>query len=83
MKFNQAQAQRGKLLNVARAMARSGQHENHRSIVAALQPLDSPADAHRCLTYRVISAQLDRALRSGSNVCTGCRPLASCVPGAL
>jgi hypothetical protein len=48
------------VLKVARDLARSGQHENHHSIFAELEMVEGFADARRCLTDRVISAQLDR-----------------------
>ena|SRR5918995_5108219 len=54
------QLQRTKVLGLARDLARSGQHENHHSILRELELLDGFAAAHRCLTDRVISAQLDR-----------------------
>jgi hypothetical protein len=55
-----AYAHRAKVLRRARGLARSGQHENHHTILAELELTDGFADAHRCLTERVISAQLDR-----------------------
>ena len=36
-------AERAKVLNVARDLARSGQHPNHESIVAQMEPLDIAA----------------------------------------
>jgi hypothetical protein len=57
MRFAKAQAQRGKLLQLARHLARSGQHENHLTIIAELA---ANTDARRYLADRVISAQLDR-----------------------
>jgi hypothetical protein len=54
------QGQRTKILKLARCLARSGQHQSHGSIVAEFELLEGFADAHRCLTDRVISAQLDR-----------------------
>ena len=60
--------QRTKILKLARGLARSGQHKSHCSIVAELELLEGLSDAHRCLTDRVISAQLDRlcAMAQGS-----------------
>jgi hypothetical protein len=60
MKYAKAQAQRGKVLQLARRLARSGQHENHRSIIAELAMITDFTDAHGYLVDRVISAQLDR-----------------------
>ena len=57
MKYAKAQAQRGKVLQLARHLARSGQHENHESIIAELAV---NTDAHGYLGERVITAQLDR-----------------------
>jgi hypothetical protein len=54
------QLQRTKVLGLARDLARSGQHENHHGILAELEAVEGFATAHRCLTDRVISAQLDR-----------------------
>ena len=54
------QLQRTKVLKLARDLARSGQHENHQSILMELEVVEGFAAAHRCLTDRVISAQLDR-----------------------
>jgi hypothetical protein len=61
MRYSERQAQRAKVLRVARGLARSGQHEDHRSIVTELlHPTEGFADAYRCLTDRAISAQLDK-----------------------
>jgi hypothetical protein len=60
VKQNKAYAHRAKVLRLARSLARSGQHDNHTSIVAELELVDGFADAHRCLVDRVITAQLDR-----------------------
>jgi hypothetical protein len=38
-----ARAHRVRMLNVARALARSGQHPNHENIVAQMEPLDTAA----------------------------------------
>ena len=52
--------QRTKVLRLARDLAPSGQHQSHRSIVEDLKQVEAFAEAHRCLTNRAISAQLDR-----------------------
>ena len=52
--------QRTNFLRLARDLARSGQHQSHRSIVEELKQVEAFAEAHRCLTNRPISAQLDR-----------------------
>jgi hypothetical protein len=57
MRYAKVQAQRGKVLQLARRLARSGQHENHQSVIAELA---INTDAHGYLGERVISAQLDR-----------------------
>ena len=57
--------QRTKVLRLARDLARTGQHQSHRSIVEELKQVEAFAEAHRCLTDRVISAQLDRTLCHG------------------
>jgi hypothetical protein len=54
------QNQRTKVLNLARVLARSGQHQTHRSILAELEIVEGFADAYRSLTDRAISSQLDR-----------------------
>ena len=54
------QNQRTKVLNLARDLARSGQHETHRSILAELEIVEGFADAYGRLTDQVISSQLDR-----------------------
>jgi len=58
--FWNTQRQRTKVLGLARDLARSGQHENHHSILPELVAVEGFAAAHRCLTDRAISAQLDR-----------------------
>ena len=75
--FKTRQAQRGKVLSLARGLARSGQHEDHRSIIAELlHPLEDFPDAYRCLTDRVISAQLDK-------LCAMAQASAQASPSAL
>ncbi|MCD6052417.1 MAG: hypothetical protein K0Q55_3835 [Verrucomicrobia bacterium] len=54
------QNQRTKVLNLARVLARSGQHQTHHSILAELEIVEGFADAYRSLTDRAISSQLDR-----------------------
>ena len=58
--FWNTQRQRTKVLGLARDLARSGRHENHHSILPELAAVEGFAAAHRCLTDRAISAQLDR-----------------------
>ena len=58
--FWNTQRQRTKVLGLARDLARSGQYENHHSILPELVAVEGFAAAHRCLTDRAISAQLDR-----------------------
>jgi hypothetical protein len=60
VKYTQAHGHRTKILRLARALARSGDHGDHRSIVAELDDGDTAAEAHRWLTDRVITSQLDR-----------------------
>jgi hypothetical protein len=64
------------VLKIARDLARSGQHENHHSIFAELEIVEGFADARRCLTDRVISAQLDR-------LCAMAQASAQASPSAL
>ena len=52
--------QRTKVLRLARDLARSGQHQSHHSIVEELKQVEAFTEAHRCLTNRLIAAQLDR-----------------------
>ena len=54
------QNQRTKVLNLARDLARSGQHQTHHSILAELEIVEGFADAYGRLTDQVISSQLDR-----------------------
>jgi hypothetical protein len=54
------QNQRTKVLNLARDLARSGQHQTHHSILAELEIVEGFVDAYRSLTDRAISSQLDR-----------------------
>ena len=67
MKHAQMVARRTKLLKLARDLARSGQHQDHHSIVAELHAAGDFFEAQRCLTDRAICAQLDRlcAMASG------------------
>jgi hypothetical protein len=61
MNHSERQAPRAKVLRLARGLARSGLYKDHRSIVTELRhPTERWPDAHRCLTDRVISAQLDK-----------------------
>ena len=52
--------ERGKLLNFARELARSGQHPNHRSIIAQLDALEEFENARDRLEDSAIRLQLDR-----------------------
>jgi hypothetical protein len=54
------QNQRTKVLNLARDLTRSGQHETHHSILAELEIVEGFAEPYRHLTDQVISYQLDR-----------------------
>jgi hypothetical protein len=63
VKSQRAYAHRAKVLRLARDLARSGQHENHRTIVAELVSVTGFADAQRCFADRVIIAQLDKLCR--------------------
>ena len=54
------QNQRTKVLSLVRVLARSGQHQTHRSILAELEIVEGFADAYGRLTDQVISSQLDR-----------------------
>ena len=49
---------RGKMLNRARALARSGQHSNHASIIAELESVEGFSGARERL--QEIRSQLDR-----------------------
>jgi hypothetical protein len=61
MNHSERQVQRAKVLRLARGLARSGLHEDHRTIVTELlHPTGGFSDAYGCLTERVISAQLDK-----------------------
>jgi len=50
---------RAKLLGLAGRMARSGRHEDHRSITAELETVGGFREAPKALT-RAVCAQLDR-----------------------
>ena len=52
--------QRGKLLNLARELARSGQHPSHRSIITQLETLDGFEEARGRLQETAFRLQLDR-----------------------
>ena len=53
----EAAARRKRMRDTARALARSGQHPDHRSIFAQLEVIDGFADARDQL--RIIRSQLD------------------------
>ena len=65
--YSQRNAQRTKLLRVARDLARSGQHENHQSILTELRLIEGFADTRICPSDRVISGQLDRLCAMARN----------------
>src|SRR5215210_8594316 len=50
MRYTQLQAQRTKLLQKARKLARSGQHDNHLTILSELEGSGEFLEVHRCLT---------------------------------
>jgi hypothetical protein len=54
------QAQRTKVLKLARELARTGQHSDHRSIIAQLEPVEGFAEARVRFEESVIRLQLDR-----------------------
>ena len=62
--------QRGKLLNHARALARSGVHADHKSIIPHLEAVDGFAEVRSRIEERAFRAQLDRicALARGSGI---------------
>lgn len=79
------QKHRGKVVTLARNLARSGQHEDHQSIVASLE-VAGVAEARRCLTERPIRAQLDKlctmAQTAHANACSLAAFLAEVREGA-
>jgi hypothetical protein len=50
---------RGKVLNHARALARSGEHANHQTIILHLAALEDFEAVRRVFADRAICAQLD------------------------
>ena len=62
--------QRGKLLEHARKLARTGTHKDHRSILPQLEALEGFADTRIRLEERAFQAQLDRlcALAQGRGI---------------
>jgi hypothetical protein len=60
MRYSQVQAQRTKLLQKARKLARSGQHAQHLTIVSELEASGEFLEVERCLTNQIISGQLDK-----------------------
>ena len=52
--------ERGKLLNRARELARSGQHPDHRSIIAHLEPLEDLEIVRERFQEAAFRMQLDR-----------------------
>jgi hypothetical protein len=53
-------AQRAKLLNQARELARTGAHADHKSILPCLETQEGFAEARSRLEDRTFQAQLDR-----------------------
>jgi phosphoenolpyruvate-protein kinase (PTS system EI component) len=53
-------AQRSKLLNQARELARTGAHADHRSILPCLESVEGFAEARDKLEDRSFKVQLDR-----------------------
>ena len=62
--------QRGKLLEHARKLARTGVHKDHQSILPHLEALEGFADTRIRLEERAFQAQLDRlcALAQGRGI---------------
>ena len=55
-----AYGQRSKVLNLARDLARSGQHADHRSIIAEVELLEGFAELRDRLGDSALRLQLDR-----------------------
>jgi hypothetical protein len=58
--FWKAQKQRGKVLSLARKLARTGHYASHNHIIAELEVVEGFAEACRSLTEGPIRAQLDK-----------------------
>jgi hypothetical protein len=58
--FWKAQKQRGKVLSLARKLARTGHYSSHNNIIAELEVVEGFAEARRALTEGPIRAQLDK-----------------------
>src|SRR5829696_629382 len=52
--------QRGKMLNYARVLARSGEHSDHKSIIPLLTDLEDAATVRRWIEDRTFRTQLDK-----------------------
>ena len=52
--------QRGRMLNYARVLARSGEHSDHKSIMLLLTALEDGATVRRWLEDRAFRTQLDK-----------------------
>jgi hypothetical protein len=52
--------QRGKMLNYARVLARSGEHSDHKSIIPLLTDLEDSRTVRRWLEDRTFRTQLDK-----------------------
>ena len=51
---------RGRMLNYARVLARSGEHSDHESIIPVLRSLEDGATVRRWLEDRTFRTQLDK-----------------------
>jgi hypothetical protein len=60
-------AQRKRLLDVARDLARSGQHPDHSSIIAQLESMEGFAEVRDWLEGRAMRLQLNRLCALGQN----------------
>ncbi len=52
--------QRGRMLNYARVLARSGEHSDHKGIIPLLTALEDAATVRRWLEDRTFRTQLDK-----------------------
>ena len=58
--FHLFHRQRGRILNYARVLARSGQHSDHKSIIPLLTALEDGATVRRWIEDRTFRTQLDK-----------------------
>ena len=58
--FHLFHRQRGRMLNYARVLARSGEHSDHKSIIPLLTALEDGATVRRWLEDRAFRTQLDK-----------------------